>query len=338
MIPEMNDTTVALSFLLLVLIVAAVSSRRTAIAASLVAFTCFNFFFLPPVGTFTIAKKDDLVALFALLAVSVIGSHLSHQARRRAEEALALAQQRNDAEMARKSAETKSALVASLSHALKTPLTGLTVAASNLGTPGLSDDERREQMQIVRTELDRLKRLFDNMVDMASVESRAMSAELEWVHPIDIVDAARQQVDTLLAPHPTSITGDTDQRLVHLDPRLTSAALAHVLENAAVYSPVGSPIAVDVRVASDRLVIAVCDHGPGLPPDEIDRIFERFYRGTGARNDRFGSGMGLAITRGLLAIQGGRIAAANHPGAGAVFTLEVPAATRAASELALDVA
>src|SRR5436190_3560603 len=109
MMLQMNETTVALSFVLAVLVVAAISSRRVAIAVSLAAFACFNYFFLPPVGTFTIAKRDDLIALFALLGVSLIGSHLSQQARRRAQEALVLSQQRHDAEMARRGAETKSA-------------------------------------------------------------------------------------------------------------------------------------------------------------------------------------------------------------------------------------
>lgn len=129
----MNETTAALLLLLAVLAIAAVSSRGLAVVAALLAFAGFNFFFLPPVGTFAIAKRDDLVALFVLLAVSLIGSQLSHVARRRAQEALALAQQRNEAELARKAAAARAALVASLGHDLKTPLTALTVAAGNLG-------------------------------------------------------------------------------------------------------------------------------------------------------------------------------------------------------------
>lgn len=332
----MNETAVALSFLLVVLIVATVSTRRVAVAVSLIAFACFNFFFLPPVGTFTIAKRDDLVALFALLAVSLIGSHLSHEARRRAQEVMNLAQERNEAEMARRSAEAKSALVASLSHDLKTPLTALTVAAGNLGLTDLPEAERREQMQIVQAELDRLRRLFDNVVDMASVEARSVSAELEWVHPTEIIEAARQQATAALASHRVDVHGDTESCLVSLDPRLTSAALAHVLENAAAYSPASSAISVDVRADSDMLTIAVRDHGPGIPMQDLAHVFERFYRGSATKRDRFGSGMGLAITTGLLRIQGGRIEAANHPEGGAIFTLRVPAATRMVPEAALD--
>jgi two-component system sensor histidine kinase KdpD len=331
----MNDTTVALAFLLGVLVVAAVGSRAVALAASLGAFVCFNFFFLPPVGTFTIAKRDDLVALFALLAVSLIGSHLSYQARRRTEEAVALAQQRNEADIARRSAETKSALVASLSHDLKTPLTALQVATGNLHDADLSDAERREQLQLIQTELDRLKRLFDNIAELASLETRAVRPELQWVHPTEIVDAARTQVEAALSGRQVQLVGESD-RLVHVDPRLTSAALAHVLENAASYSPEGSPITIELRVEPDRLIVAVRDRGRGLPP-QAATIFDRFYTGAGT-SDRFGSGMGLAITRGLLDVQGGRISATNHPEGGALFTLDVPVATRAAAELAVDVA
>ena len=323
----MNDTTGALALLLVVLVVAAVSSRLVAVVTSVVAFACYNFFFVPPTGTWTIANGDDAVALFALLGVSLIGSHLSHQARSKAAEAVALAHQRNEADMARRSAEAKSALVASLSHELKTPLTALTIAAGNLGGPGLSENERREQMHIVETELDKLKRLFDHVIELASVEARAVCAELEWVHPSEIIDAARQQTGSVLAVRQVRVNSD-EHRLVQIDPRLTSAALTHVFENAAVYSPAPAPIDVDIQVANGDLVVAVRDYGSGVPPEDLERVFERFYRGTRAR-DRFGSGMGLAIARGLLAVQGGRITATNHPDGGAIFTLVIPVATRA---------
>jgi two-component system sensor histidine kinase KdpD len=157
----MNETTVALLLLLVVLVVAALTTRSVAIITALLVFAAFNFFFLAPRGTFAIADRDDLIALFVLLAVGVIGSQLSHLARRRAQEAVALAQARSDAELARKNAEARTTLVASLSHDLKTPLTALTVAAGNLGMAGLAESDRREQLDVIQGELARLKRLFD---------------------------------------------------------------------------------------------------------------------------------------------------------------------------------
>jgi two-component system sensor histidine kinase KdpD len=338
MIADMNETAVALVLLLLVLAVATVSSRTVALAASLVVFICYNFFVLPPVGTFRIASRDDLVALFVLLAVSLIGSHLSHQARRRAEESLHLERQRNEAEMARRSAEVKSALVASLSHDVKTPLTALTLAAGNLTSPGLPVDLQREQLQIIDTELARLKRLFDNMIDLASVESHTTAPQQEWVMASDIIEAARRQAAATLDAHPVHVRDETTPHLLFLDPRLTSSALAHVLQNAGTYSPSGTPIEIAVIDRSNRLAISVRDHGPGIPANDLPRIFERFYRGSGTDRHSFRQGMGLAITRGLLDLQGGRIVAANHPNGGAVFTLEVPTSTRSISDVTVEVA
>lgn len=462
-----NPTIVALSFLLVVLIVAAVSTWRVAVSTSLLAFVCFNFFFLPPVRTFTIADPQNWVALFTLLAVSVVASHLSSQARRRAQEAMArrdelarlfdltrdillttggadamaqvarsiadrfrlrgaticlpgesgwqthgwgerpvevgaadldgalraagaghrriegaegvgawlvplrhgtrllgllalhdevepgtrdaiagvtaiaierthLLDERKEAEVARRGAELKSALLASLSHDLKTPLTAVTVAANNLNASGLTEEERREQADIVRAELERLNRLFEHVVDLARIEANAVSADPEWVQAAEIADAAAQQVEHALARHTLEIDPGTEKMLVRIDPRLTSAALAHLLENAGQYSPPGSTITVKVSVLPHELQVAVRDRGPGVTREDLGHLFERFYRGADARQQRFGTGMGLAITRGLLAAEGGRVWAENHLQGGAVFTLAVPAESREADALDLS--
>ena len=330
----MNEATAALLLLLAVLCVAAFSTRLVAVLASLSAFAVYNYFFLDPIGTFSIARTDDMLALFSLLAVSLIGSHLSQQARRSAERAIQAAHQRQLADEARRSAEMKSAMVASFSHDLKTPLTALAVAAGNVGTTDLSDDERQEQIAIVQSEIERLKRLFDNLMAMASVETRAIQADVEWVHPADIVEAACLQVRPILDGRTVDIDAGEGADVVRIDPRLTSASLAHVLENAAAYSPPGSPISIDVRAAGGELRIAVRDRGPGVPDAERARVFDRFFRGAAGSTNRFSSGMGLAIARGLVEVQAGRITVGNHPDGGAVFTLVVPAATKPIDELA----
>ena len=116
---------------------------------------------------------------------------------------------------------------------------------------------------------------------------------------------------------------------VEIDPRLASVALSQLLENAALYSPAHGEILVRARVEPDGLHVAVTDHGPGLDPGELDRIFERFYRGRASRQAASGTGMGLSIARGLMTAVGGRVWAENVPGAGARFTLVVPGPTRA---------
>ena len=314
-----NPTIVSLSFLLVVLVVATMSTRRVAITTSIAASFCFNFFFLAPVGTLRIADPQSLAELFTLLAVSLLASHLSSQVR--------------EAQVLRRSAELKSALLESLGHALKTPLTAVTVAANNLNANSLTAAERREQAEIVRAELDRLNRLFQDIVDMARIETRAVAAEREWVQPAEIVEAAARQVEPSCDAHHLDIDLGGERALVRVDPRLTSAALAHVLENAGQYSPAGSAIDVSVIVEGNELRIAVRDRGMGIHPDEQHRLFERSYRGAGAQSQRFGTGMGLTIAQGLVAAEGGRIWAANHPGGGAIVTIAVPAESRAAAVL-----
>jgi len=314
-----NPTIVSLSFLLVVLVVATMSTRRIAIATSIAASFCFNFFFLAPVGTLRIADPENLAELFTLLAVSLLASHLSSQVR--------------EAQVLRRAAELKSALLESLSHALKTPLTAVTVAANNLNASSLTADERQEQAAIVRAELDRLNRLFQDIVDMARIETRAVAAEREWVQPAEIVEAAARQVEPACDAHRLDIDVGGERVLIRVDPRLTSAALAHVLENAGQYSPAGSAIDVRVVVEDNELRIAVRDRGRGINPNEQHRLFERSYRGAEAQLQRFGTGMGLTIAQGLVAAEGGRIWAANHPQGGAVVTIAVPAESRAAAML-----
>src|SRR5258706_6351460 len=170
-----NARTVALTFLLVVLIVAATSRLWIAVATSIVAMLCFNLFFLPPVGAWTIADPENWVALLAFLAVSLVASSLSSVARARADAALA----RHDADLARKSEELKSALLASLGHNLRTPLTAIRVAASNLQASWLGEAERREQSQLVLAEVERLTRLFQNILDMARIDAGAVATELQ---------------------------------------------------------------------------------------------------------------------------------------------------------------
>jgi two-component system sensor histidine kinase KdpD len=316
-----DPTTVALSFLLVVVVLAAVSSWRVAVATSLAAFFTFNFFFLPPTGTFVVADTQHWVALFTLLFVSLAASYLSSEIRHRADEVL-------KAEVARNNAELKSSLLASLGHDLKTPLTALTVAANNLNASWLSDAQRLEQAEVVRQELARLNRLFQNLIDLARIELRAVAAEPEWVSPADIVEAASRQVAGVLAHHPLQIDA-SDELLVRLDPRLTSAALAHVLENAAQHSPAGAPVVVTVTPKGNELWLAVRDHGKGLSSGRPIRS---------PTAPRAGTGLGLTISRGLLSAEGGRVWGEDAPGGGAVFTIAVPIESRPAAELAPELA
>ena len=157
---------------------------------------------------------------------------------------------------------------------------------------------------------------------MARIDAGAVSTELQWVHPAQIVESARELVERAIAGRDVRVNMRSET-LVRLDPRLTAAGLTHLLDNAAKYSPSSQPIDVDVAVENGELVIAVRDHGAGVSAADLPRLFERFYRGTQASRVS-GTGMGLSIVRGLLAVERGRVWAENCADRRARFTIAVP--------------
>jgi two-component system sensor histidine kinase KdpD len=278
-----------------------------------------NYFFFPPIGAFTIADPQNWVALFAFLATAIIASNLSAAAQARARAV-------RDAELVRQKADLAATLLASLSHDLKTPLTAIRVAVENLRSD-LPSDERRAQAGAAIVELERLDRLFQDILDMARIDASAVDVERQWVTPADVVDAAAAYVRHSLNGRPLDIDADSETQ-VDVDPRVASVALSHLLENAARYSSAEQVIRVHARAEPDGLHVSVTDRGPGLDPAEVDHLFERFYRGRAARHLAPGTGMGLAISRGLLNAVGGHVGAENAPGGGAQFTIVVPGSGR----------
>lgn len=324
-----SSAIVALLLLLGVLFVAAVAPRWIALATSVAAAFALNFFFLPPIGTLTIADPYNWLVWLVFLAVSLIGSHLAATARARAAEAIAqrdelarLLAEREAGEAARRRAELATALLNSMGHDLRTPLTAIGIAAANLQDPHAPEDLRRAQAAIVRSQVERLTTVFDRIIAMARIDAGVLRAEPEWVFAGEIVDAAVQEVEPTLAGHILT-THAPDAARVFVDPRLTSTALARVLENAARHAPGASPITVTAGVVDGELRITVDDEGPGIPESDLARLFEPFYRAATGRAD--GLGMGLAIARGLLVAQHGRIAAENRVPHGARFLLALAA-------------
>jgi K+-sensing histidine kinase KdpD len=207
-------------------------------------------------------------------------------------------------------------------------LTAIRVAASNIVAPGLTPEDRASQSELILTEVERLTRLFENTLEMARIDAGAVATESRWTHPSEIVAAARDQVEHTLAGRQVTVSIEHDVP-VRLDPRLTATALAHLLENAAQYTGSASPVDVAVWMSEGReLTIAVRDHGPGIAPADLPHVFERFYRGAAAKARASGTGMGLWIVRGLLAVEQGRVWAENCPDGGARFTIAVPAAVK----------
>jgi K+-sensing histidine kinase KdpD len=328
-VPGVNSTTAGFALLMLVLLSATIAPLWIAITVAVAATLSFNYFFFAPVGTFAIAEPHNWVALSAFLVTALIGSHLSAAAQERARLAVERAQlveARKATELQQQRGELAATLLASLSHDLKTPLTVIRTAIDNLRDQ-LPGDTRRAQADAAAAELSRLTRLFEDILDMARIDAAAIPVSREWVTPADVVDAAVAHVRHAIEGHALRVEADAE-RAVQIDARLASIALSHLLENAARYSPAARDIVVNARAAGDGIQITVTDQGPGIEPHDLDHLFERFYRGQRAQHTAPGSGMGLAISRGLLTAIGGRVWADNAPGAGARFSIEIPAPIR----------
>lgn len=330
LIPGVNATTAGFILLILVLTAATLGPLWISITVAVASTLSFNYFFFAPVGTFTIAETHNWVSLATFLIAALVASTLSATAQERARIAVERAQfleEREAAEVERQRGQLAATLLASLSHDLKTPLTVIRTAVDNLRDT-LPPDIRRAQADAAAAELSRLTRLFEDILDIARIDAAAIPVQREWVTPADIVDAALAHVRHAVDGH--AIRVDAEQgRAVNLDARLASVALSHLIENAARYSPSDRDIVIDAQAGHDGITVTVTDQGPGLDPADINHLFDRFYRGRRAQQSAPGTGMGLAITRGLLQAIGGRVWAENAAGAGARFSMTIPGPTRA---------
>jgi two-component system, OmpR family, sensor histidine kinase KdpD len=294
-------------YLFAVLPVAAVWGLRLAIPVSIVSILAFDFFFLPPRYTFHLAESEDWVALAVYLGTAVFVSALATSARRRA----------GEAEEQRREAATKTALLRSVSHDLRSPLTAIGTASEMLaeGNSRLDQANRDELLASIRAEARRLDRLVGNLLDQSRLEAGAASPSPElWT------------VDSLVAQALEAVGRDGERIEVSLpDPcpavRVDAAqierVLVNLLENALGHSSPADPVEIRVETRGGEVVIAVVDRGPGIAPADREAIFEPF-RGSGR-----GTGLGLAIARGFAELNAGRIAV--EPGNGTTFSLVLPA-------------
>jgi two-component system sensor histidine kinase KdpD len=206
-----------------------------------------------------------------------------------------------------------------VSHDLRTPLASITGGVSSLLESGdsLDAETQRELLRAVHEEAERLNRLVQNLLEMTRLESGSVQVRKDWHSIEELVGAALGRFNRRLGQRPIVTRIPADLPLVALDPVLIEQVLVNLLDNALKYTPPESPIEIAARVEGDGVTVEVADRGPGLPPGEERRVFDKFYRGR-AVADR-GVGLGLAICQGIVEAHGGRIWAENRPGGGVAF-------------------
>ncbi|WPX18433.1 sensor histidine kinase KdpD [Pseudomonas sp. 10S4] len=282
-----------------------------------------------------LSVEDGPLALLGVCAKE--GQTLSGQRRRLLTalsqplaQALARAQLAEDLEAARLHGETeqlRSALLASVSHDLRTPLTSMRGSIDSLLALGeaIPLEDRRELLEGTRDEAERLDRYIQNLLDMTRLGHGALKLARDWVSPADIVGSSLNRLRAVLAPLQVSTEVPAELPLLYVHAALIEQALVNVIENAARFSPVHGRLQVRAGADDSELFFSVSDEGPGIPEDERAKIFDMFY--TAARGDRGGqgTGLGLAICQGMVGAHGGRISVADGiEGRGTCITLHLP--------------
>ncbi|CAI8967492.1 two-component system, OmpR family, sensor histidine kinase KdpD [Pseudomonas sp. IT-93MI4] len=286
-----------------------------------------------------LSVEDGPLALLGVCAKE--GQTLSGQRRRLLTalsqplaQALARAQLADDLEAARLHGETeqlRSALLASVSHDLRTPLTAMRGSIDSLLALGeaIPLEDRRELLEGTRDEAERLDRYIQNLLDMTRLGHGALKLARDWVAPADIVGSSLNRLRAVLAPLQVSTDVPSELPLLFVHAALIEQALVNVLENAARFSPAHGRLQLSAGASEDEIFFTVSDEGPGIPEEERAKIFDMFY--TAARGDRGGqgTGLGLAICQGMVGAHGGRISVADGiDGHGTSITLHLPLQTQ----------
>ncbi len=218
----------------------------------------------------------------------------------------------------RRSNVVKTTLLRSISHDLRTPLTAITTAAGGLRSDTISPEERAELAAVIAEESARLSQMVENLLDLTRLQSGAAEPRSDWCSVDELVTAA---LETVAAPPGGFDSQLGDLPLIRADASQLERALANVLGNAAELGG-AEPVTIRAKVAGQMLNLRVSDRGPGIPKEELERVFEPFYRARGSGAS--GSGLGLAIARGFVEANGGRLKAESLPGQGTTFVFQLP--------------
>ncbi|MDM9647499.1 sensor histidine kinase KdpD [Rhizobium sp. S163] len=237
----------------------------------------------------------------------------------------------DQAKLAAEADRLRSALLTSISHDLKTPLAAVLGASTTLRDyfASMSEEDRRDLLSTVVDESERLNRFIANLLDMTRIESGAMEPNSALHDVGDIVGSALRRAAKILSHHGVHVTIPADLPTVRVDPVLFEQVLFNLIDNAAKYAPEGSTVEIkgwaNNGIVTGDVMVQVADSGPGIPDNDLDRVFDTFYRVRKGDQVRAGTGLGLSICRGFIEAMGGTITAANRPDrSGAVFTIRLP--------------
>src|SRR6516165_7574745 len=289
-----------------------------------------------------VRRVSEKAADFGVIAIDLgsVPAENVEEVRRRVDEVLAdaaatlerldVARVLNDARMRSETELLREALIGSVSHELRTPLASILGAATVLSkSPGIAADERLTSLaSVVRDESERLNNDIQNLLDATRVSRKEITPRHEWIEPQDIVNSALDRRRRHLSGHQLVLDVESNLPLIYVDPVLVEQAFVQIVDNAAKYSPAGSPITVAAKRNGSHVELSVRDQGAGLTAQENAQIYERFFRGQRLASTTSGSGLGLWIAQAFVGANGGKIEAVSA-GAdrGTTVAIHLPLAT-----------
>ena len=289
-----------------------------------------------------VRRVSEKTADFGVIAIDLgsVPAEKIEEVRQRVDEALAdaaatlerldVARVLNDAKMRSETELLREALIGSVSHELRTPLASILGAATVLSqSPEVARDERLNSLAgVVRDESERLNNDIQNLLDATRVSRKQITPHAEWIEPQDIVNSAVERRRRYLAAHQVLLDLETNLPLIYVDAVLVEQAFVQIVDNAAKYSPAGSPITLSAKRNGGHVVLSVRDTGAGLTAEEGTQIYERFFRGKRHVATTSGSGLGLWIAQAFVSANGGKIEAESAGiGQGTMVAIHLPFAT-----------
>jgi two-component system, OmpR family, sensor histidine kinase KdpD len=267
------------------------------------------------VGSFGIAgglpSRSTMDAIGSLIAIAIERANAVERLTR--------------AEAVRESERLRSALLDSVTHEFRTPLTSIKASVTTLlSGVRLDDEQQRDLLSVINEESDRLNRVIGEAVEMAQLDAREVRLDLQPHHIQDVIEAALSESKNALGGHPVEVRLPETLPSAAMDFGWIKKVLQHLLENAAKYSPAGAPVFVSSEVKNGRLITSVADQGAGIDELERSMIFDKFYRGQSHRHRVQGTGMGLAIVKAIVEAHRGRVEVTSRLGHGSVFSFGLP--------------
>ena len=311
---------VAFILLLAVSLVAVVFDIVPVIITAVLTALTWDLFFIPPYFTLSVANTEDAILLFMYFVIAMISAALTYKIRQIEKVARAKEDKANTVKL-------YDTLLNSLSHELRTPIAAIIAATDNLqhNSAKLSPHNRYELLAEISKASFRLNQQVENLLNMSRLESGSMAPKNDWCDVGEVVYDTVRDIEENKVQQKISINISPDIPLFRLDKGMLEQVICNLLNNAVLYTPATSIIAVAAMCYEDVLQLVIEDNGPGFPEAEIPRVFGRFYRLHGAKAG--GTGLGLSIVKGFAEAMGGTIALQNIKDGGARFTILIPAKT-----------